>query len=123
MQEFKEHLTELWRTWAGKRHERDTGPASEPDRRQRVNLPHEGRPGKAFHEQDFIRFEIDPVTPEIEEVLDARAVEDARPRVTQPKSRAAPPTNRRRPPPREEDTDLREEAPLSHRGPPPRWAE
>eukprot|EP00969_Alexandrium_andersonii_P292887 12944415-Alexandrium_andersonii.AAC.1 len=44
MQQFKEHLSQLWRTWAGKRHERDTGPVARGDSNQRVNLPHEGGP-------------------------------------------------------------------------------
>eukprot|EP00969_Alexandrium_andersonii_P004310 186521-Alexandrium_andersonii.AAC.1 len=50
---FGETLTEMWSTWGGRE------PPREPDTSMKLKAPFEGSRKKIFHEQDFVRFDID----------------------------------------------------------------
>eukprot|EP00969_Alexandrium_andersonii_P162490 7182544-Alexandrium_andersonii.AAC.1 len=57
--EFEGRLNSLWETWAGR------GPPADPNAPKKSAAPYEGRGKKQFYEQDFIRFDVDRLTPQI----------------------------------------------------------
>eukprot|EP00969_Alexandrium_andersonii_P068919 3039432-Alexandrium_andersonii.AAC.1 len=60
-EEFEGRLNAMWPTWGGR------DPPGDSEASKKVTPPYEGASKRAFYVQDFTRFDVDRLTPQIVE--------------------------------------------------------